>query len=413
MMKRNIFLVVIGLLLLFKANNLAAQKYKPGYILTKDGKKMTGFIKISTVSASALNCNFAYSETGEGKTVYIPKDLNGYGYIGEQAYESKLVTFYDIVEQTEVKKRLFLEVLAKGEVNLYYFKDNQPSSKRQVWQSANHYYIQKGDREIVELTIKGRIVLKNSKKYASTTKLYIGTLNYTLTGCASIKKMLNNTRLSRKSLKKIINKYNYCINPSSQQLIIEKRQRYNWLGFSMQFFNSNLSFSGVPARTVSGGKASGVSFGTFLMIGLDRNQRVFGETGVNFFRRNYQLNNTSNASREYDYDISVMQIPVMVTFATPNPKLQAFAGLGVGFNFALGISETLSERPSPAVDLNEDFNKSGVSFLLSAGVRGVFNNSMFWKFEGRWENNQEFLNDSGQGSTAKILTFGFGVGVKL
>ena len=412
-MKKKTVIVVIGLLLCFQVTNVLAQKFKPGYIITKDGKKNRGFVKISTEIQSALSCSFANNDKGEGSKVYSPKDLLGYGYNNDQMYESKLVKFFDVIKDKEVEQTLFLEVLAKGKANLYYFKDDKPFSRRKYWQPAQHYYIQKDGGEIPELKVKGKIVYTNWSRYISYTKLYVGTLNYTLTGCPSIKKELNKTKLARKSLKKLINAYNGCVDPNSQTIVEEKRQRYNWMGFSVNSFSSNLSFVGLPARNISGGKASGIGFGMFLMFGLDRNQLVFFETGLNFSKRSYDLTYVTNLSREYDLSISVMQMPLIFSFATPGDEFQAYASLGAGFNFALGVSQTLSERPSPVIDLDEDFNKSSLSLLLGAGIKGKFNQSTSWRLGMRWENNQEFLHGSNQGARAKILTFDFGLGFRL
>lgn len=421
-MKKNTIIAVIGLLLFVQVTNVIAQKFRPGYIITKDGRKASGFIKISTLTESALGCSFATNDTGEPGKMYDPKDLKGYGYDEGSMYESKMVKFYDITEAKEVEQTLFLEVLAKGKVNLYYFKDDKPLSRRDFWHPAHHYYIQKDGGEIPELKIRGRVKYQGGKKFVSTTKLYIGTLNYTLTECPDVKKKFNSTKLSRKSLKKLINAYNTCVDPTSQTIVKDKRQTFNLAGLSVNYFSSTLAFSGGPAERIDGFPTSnGIGLSAVLMLGLDRNQLVFLESGLNFMKRNYTAVSTNpgfilitggnqDFYEEYDYNLSVLQIPMMFTFATPGKKLQTFVGLGTGFNFKLAMTGTLSES---GIIANNSLRTFALSYLFAGGLRGKINKSTYWKLEGRWESSQEFIASNFEGARANIFSFGFGLAFKL
>mgnify|MGYP001096025031 CR=1 FL=1 len=406
----------MGLVLFFQVTGTIAQSYKPGYIITKEGEKISGFVKISTMTRSAIGCSFASDIRGKGKKSYQPEDLKGYGYNEEESYETKNVKFYDLVEQTEIEKTLFLEVLIKGKVSLYHFKDSQPLSRRESWRSANHYYIQKNDKSISELTIRGRETIKNSRKYVHITKLYIGTLNYTLTECTAIKKMINRTKLSRKSLKKIIYAYNNCgiaQLPRSHKKNEEGKvgKRYFSLGLSMYNFNRNVRFFGIPEMFLNGGKANSNGWGVFTLFSLDKNNHVFGAIEFNFLNYEYNIDSKANSSlQNYYWNAKVMQIPILVRYAIPSARIKPFLGAGVSFNFALNQSENLGNRPRPVIGFLDQFKSFGLGWLVEGGAKVKIVSRLDASLSARWGNNREFLISASSNATAKTWSFRLGLG---
>ncbi|MEQ9166855.1 MAG: hypothetical protein RLO12_11395, partial [Fulvivirga sp.] len=109
---------------------MAQSDFRPGYIITNEGDSISGQINFRVGSGNYEECQF--QKEGFVKN-YGPSDLKQYGFINDRIYISKYLPEDDIPN-----KKVFLEILAKGEVNL--FKYNAA------------FYVEKGMEEFYKLT---------------------------------------------------------------------------------------------------------------------------------------------------------------------------------------------------------------------------------------------------------------------
>ena len=91
---------------------------------------------------------------------YLPADINGYRYTDNKMYISKL-----LIKDNEIlnAKRVFLEYLVKGTMNLYYYRDKNKDE---------HYYVEKENIALKELIEEkkegykdGRIAIITNNKW--------------------------------------------------------------------------------------------------------------------------------------------------------------------------------------------------------------------------------------------------------
>ncbi len=105
------FLGVLALSLPVKAD------FQEGYVVTTGGDTLRGNIDMGSSRAMAHNCRFRSTETGK-VTRYSPKELTSFSFTDlDRTFVSDTVPYF-------FKDRLlFLEVLQKGRINLYYTYD--------------------------------------------------------------------------------------------------------------------------------------------------------------------------------------------------------------------------------------------------------------------------------------------------
>ncbi len=118
---------------------------KQGYIITSDFDTLRGYIKLKSNFENSESCEFAQTENQIPKA-YSPYDIRAYRIENSKYYLSK-----DIVMDS-VKKKIFLEYLVDGIVDLYYLKDR-----------GNEYYFIEKDTLLMQLSNDGSIVTVKGK----------------------------------------------------------------------------------------------------------------------------------------------------------------------------------------------------------------------------------------------------------
>ena len=115
------------LLLLSSTMLIAQSDYRPGYIIEKSGDTIFGEINYRGDLLMSKVCSFKFDDDNIQK--YYPKDILAFRFIDSKYYISREID----------DKAVFLEYLIKGEVNIYYLRD----------ETKDHYYL---DKENVRLT---------------------------------------------------------------------------------------------------------------------------------------------------------------------------------------------------------------------------------------------------------------------
>ncbi len=169
-MKRiNYFFFV--LLLLFINLNLKAQtNFLPGSIILNDGEILMGEINFQNKSTSPEKVDFR-SSVNESSQSFLPTDVTGFEVFDKKKYISKEVTVdtspfrtnaaREIRPSSEVKT-VFLQVLVKGPVSLYYYYDDRP-----------HFFIENegtfteliSSQYVVNINGEYRLVRTNENRY--------------------------------------------------------------------------------------------------------------------------------------------------------------------------------------------------------------------------------------------------------
>ncbi|NMM50839.1 hypothetical protein [Marinigracilibium pacificum] len=136
--------------LLFSIGILNAQTdFKPGYIILNSGDTLHGEIDYRGDLLMSSVCKF--KTNGNSISTYDPSDIAAFRFINSKYYISKEIN----------SRKVFLEFLIKGEVNIYYMRDDD----------GDHYFIEKEGIKLSEIPYEEKIMYVDGKKvlYESTT----------------------------------------------------------------------------------------------------------------------------------------------------------------------------------------------------------------------------------------------------
>ena len=175
-----------------------------GYIITLQNDTIKGYIENSDVYNNK-KCRFRKENSFE--TIdYLPGQILSYRYDTSGKYFiSKNIT------TDQGYKMVFLEYLIKGMANIYFFRDE-----------TSHYYIQKGDGELIELSEAPELTNINGVSYYKAKK-YTGKLKYILQDCPAISEEIDNTALYPKQLIQLAKHYHDKVCSSEQCIIYERK----------------------------------------------------------------------------------------------------------------------------------------------------------------------------------------------
>jgi hypothetical protein len=215
----NLFLI----LFLFITSHSFSQ-YQRGVIITLENDTIKGLINDTQVLKSTPTIEFIDNQ-GKDLRKFSPTELKGFITTSGVYYESHQFKFdadlldsaltYPGYPTTPVPVKwlntsAFLEVLAKGQLSLYKYKDRN---------NRIHYFIrEEGKTELVELVyrtykveIKGVIEKRTSEAFKQQL------LNYS-TKCAELKKQILTTDFNDRRLTLVVKEINKCFN--NDQVVI-------------------------------------------------------------------------------------------------------------------------------------------------------------------------------------------------
>ena len=234
-------LILLAAILLFYTYSFSQGKWHNGFIINQENDTLYGLLANINTSTSSKECKFRKTDTSEIKT-YYPRDILEYNYLEKKVFVSR-----EVKVESKTKK-VFLEFLVKGRVNLYHYKENSES-----------YYFAEKDGTIIEL--KNTIVTKRKGNKAATIeyKEYINTLNYILAD-ANMQSEILDADFSTETLIKLSKDYHNRVCDDGACIVYEKKlvkPEYSfsaYLGANMTQFNYNeyLSTDFSPSYSVGG-----------------------------------------------------------------------------------------------------------------------------------------------------------------
>ncbi len=182
-------------LLLFQVS-LFAQKtsYMAGTIILKDGTTINGEIK-RTGKQLHESIKFRSSESGEIRT-YSPNELKGFSFSNGETFQTLRVGVEEINNL-----RLFVQVLVKGAVELYYLKYSVADDPSPFYSLENEFFYVK-KKEINEVLPLRRGDFK------------VWFLEY-FNECSKMKNEIGKYKYQSEDLVQMVKDYNTCINSPS------------------------------------------------------------------------------------------------------------------------------------------------------------------------------------------------------
>lgn len=197
-------LIVLGLLLLTGILN-AQTDFRPGYVIPVLGDTIFGQIDYRGDLLMSSICKFKDDEAKI--TAYYPNDIVAFRFVDSKCYVSRAVN----------NKKVFMEYLIKGKINIYYLRDDH----------GDHYYFDKEDVGLTEIPYKEEVKTVNYKPYLSKSTNHIGVLTYYLQDAPSLKSKIEAIKKpEHQNLVKLAEEYHNVVCDGEKCIIYKKKQPY-------------------------------------------------------------------------------------------------------------------------------------------------------------------------------------------
>jgi hypothetical protein len=233
-MKRISMVVLCGF---FLSPSLLAQKFQPGYIITKQFDTVYGLLANRNYLENGSSCKFKRNENSEVLS-YKPFEISSYRFTNGKYYISKEITI-DSIDQ-----KVFLEYLIKGKANIYFIRKL----------NGDYYFIQKENGPMVILksdevnptyehvTMNGNSSGNGAEHNLVLTKKYTGTIKYILRDEPQLYDEIDKSDLDHKSLIKIARDYHDLICKDQDCIIYEKKTKRK-IGIEITGFFGTMKYS--------------------------------------------------------------------------------------------------------------------------------------------------------------------------
>ncbi len=193
---------IILLGLLFSAHLLNAQTdFRPGYIIKTLGDTAFGQIDYRGDLLMSSVCSFEGSDNILNE--YSPNDITAFRFTDSKYFVSREID----------QKKVFLEYLIRGRVNIYYLRN----------ESGDHYYLDKEGVELTEIPYEEGITEVDGKQMYFETKTHIGILFYIMQDAPVIQKRIETIKKpEHHNLIKLAEEYHNTVCPDEKCIIYTK-----------------------------------------------------------------------------------------------------------------------------------------------------------------------------------------------
>jgi hypothetical protein len=184
-------------IVLFPLLTFGQKGFLPGYIITNDFDTLKGLINLNSNYENSRSCSFIGGDDQNPKT-FSPDDIKGYRIENSRFYLAKDIKI------DSIQRRVFLEYLVDGIVDLYYLKE-----------PLEEYYFIEKDARLITLSNEETIVkvmMEDAEKpyertFIKNSDQYKRILTYLFQDSPALKERINNTSFAYKPLIKITKDY--------------------------------------------------------------------------------------------------------------------------------------------------------------------------------------------------------------
>lgn len=249
------FLFLFGALLIGNLT-FAQQDFRPGYIIKNSGDTIHGEIDYRGDLLMSKVCRFKNSQNEIEK--FTPYDIFAFRFTNGKYYISKEVDTC----------RRFLEYLIKGEVNIYYSRDEE----------GNHYFLDKADKQLQEIPYDEGIKTINGEQVYYKSRRHQGLLNYYMQDASGFESKIKSVSTpNHKSLIKLAEDYHNTVCEGEKCIIYDKAVLKSKL-----FLEFSIGFSAY-SEEVDLNEGKYAQYGVVGHIWLPSiNEKLYFRTGVLF-----------------------------------------------------------------------------------------------------------------------------------
>ena len=330
-------IILLGLLISNGILN-AQTDFRPGYIIKTTGDTIFGQIDYRGDLLMSRVCRFKDKESEI--TEYYPNDIMAFRFIDSKYYVSREIN----------KRQVFLEYLIKGEINIYYMRDN----------FGDHYYLDKEDLKFTELPYEEGVKYVDNKRVYYESIKHIGILNYYMQDAPQLQSRISSVKeLEHQNLIKLAEEYHNAVCQDEECIIYEKRLPL--LKFSISPFIGLTKYKGYDKFIKE--------FGGYLYLWAPRiNEKVYFKTGVVY----HKLSKEGENFRIYKFPIQAQYIfkahkiqpKLSGGINMLSIRLDDYKDLGHTLSLNAGLDYKISDKTSLSTTFNSDYTPIIKGFLI-------------------------------------------------
>ena len=267
-----------------------------GYVITNSNDTLYGEIDYRGDKLMGQVCKF---RSNAGNIVsYTPYDIAAYRFIDSKYFVSKEVS----------GKKVFLEFLIKGQVNIYYLRDGGDDA----------YFIDKEDMPLTEIPYEEGIRETDGKQLFYNTKKHFGILNYYMQDAPEMGKQISKMKKPKHdNLVKLAENYHYAVcTDGSSCIVFEKK---------LPLIKAAMDGTGGMEYRHTG--ESSFIGGVLLNLWLPRaNEKLYFRTGVLYSR--YEKTIEDDYVNLEHFKKPIYKIPLMFEYIYPKSVIRPKAAYG-------------------------------------------------------------------------------------
>ncbi len=317
-------LLLLGLI--FSTGILHAQTdFRPGYIINNSGDTLYGQIDYRGDLLMSSICKFKDPENTINE--YSPNDITAFRFIDSKYFVSREINH----------RKVFLEYLIKGKVNIYYMRDD----------IGNHYYLDKEDIILTEIPYEEGIKYVDDKQVLYESKKHIGILSYYMQDAPEFQSRIQSLREPKhQNLIKLAEDYHNAVCEGEKCIIYEKKQPF--LKVNLEVVDGVMNFENIDDIKDKYYLQSGV-IAHFWMPRT--NEKVYFKTGFLYS----QLEDTDG--EKYNY----IKVPTHIGYLAPNTfRIRPSVSIGLlSPSYSGGVMIKINKRLNVGIQswVNFKFNK--------------------------------------------------------
>ncbi|RZK27698.1 MAG: PorT family protein [Hymenobacter sp.] len=347
-MTKNYFRLVLPLAFGLGSVTAHAQAdFQPGYIVQSAGDTLRGEVDYRDARLNNNQCRFR-ARPEAAATIFLPATLRAYGLRdGSKLYRSLTLPISAgkaVPATSPAGERYFLEVLADGPASLYSWRDTE---------RADHYYVATDKFPLTELV--HRKVLLEQERILQEQNTYRNTLAQALAGCPVAQAQLPALAFTARALAAAVAAYNACQQPAqvvqaakgATPPMRKARQRPRFgivLGAKRTTTELRYvqTYSSVDlALAPDNGPVGGLSFNlplTALSNKLSLEAELLYENHQYSQTLNDRNPNGGRGVTNYRFDMSYLQLPLLIRYTFPAGRLQPLAEVGPVLGYAVKLT---------------------------------------------------------------------------
>jgi hypothetical protein len=301
-----------------------------------------------------INSRFCQVKSKDKIIQYSPFQVKEFGLKNGRVYLSKEIQLSDSVE------RVFLERLSKGRANLYYFKSK----------GFKTFFLEKDSTSFLEIP-------KQNKDNITYTKQLMGLL----LDCSNIKDAIDFVSYNKKSLSKIITRYNNCEFKPFPHFRYGLTVGYEFAKLKPVSDNSNMAINYLD-YSYDGGFLTGLFFDSPISVS-DFSLHI----EFYYSKHGYSYNKfVNNKDIDFVANITSLRMPILIRYSFPSHKYRPFINLGGIATLNIKNENMLYETTvlNNLVEINDIQNttllakyQAGYSFGAGIEYRLNFKKSLF------------------------------------